>query len=110
MPKTFDIEEDPDLVFLASSAAFPAILSLAVEEASITEHDAEAGESLETTSIDGAEALIVTNAEVGELPPGVVSNELLVSNGERSFSLIFSSPAEALDEVWEPFVASLSIR
>jgi hypothetical protein len=109
LPESFRVEKDPDLVFVASSAELPAIVSVAPEGPEIDQHEAEGGESLTTISIDGAKALVVTDAVVEGLPPGIVANELMVSNGERSFSIIFSSPAPELAKAWEPFVDSISI-
>jgi hypothetical protein len=59
--------------------------------------------------IDGVEAVAVTKAVVDGIPPGIVANELLVSNDGRSFSLILSARASDLAGMWPDLLASISI-
>lgn len=110
LPASFDVVDDPDLVLLARSARPPAILSIAGDSSDVVEHDAEDGETVAATAINGVEALVVTNAVLDGLPPGIVSNELLVSNEDRSFSLILSTGEQDLPAMWDEILSSITIR
>jgi hypothetical protein len=110
IPESFAVADDPGLVFLARSVQPPAILSIAAASPEIAEHDAEAGEDVATISIDNVDAIVVTNAAVDGLPPGIVANELLVVNGARSFSLVLSTTEQDLAPLWDQLTASIAIR
>ena len=73
------------------------------------QYDARSCETVSETEIDGVEAVIVLNAALEGLPPGVVSNELLVANGSRFFSLILSTAAPDLAPIWDGVLASVTI-
>jgi hypothetical protein len=110
LPDSFHVVDDPDLELLARSGSPRAILSIAHDSGDVTSHEPEPGESLEPLSLDGVDAVVVTNAVLDGLPVGVAANELLVSNGERSFSMIMSAEAEHLDALWADLMASVAVE
>ena len=67
------------------------------------------GETLSTQMVGEVEVLVVENAALSGLPPGVSANELIVNNGEASFSLILSSDQDALGEAWSTVMDSATI-
>ena len=109
LPSSFVVVSDPRLAFLARSSNPPAILSIDHDSGDVTNHEAEAGETLSSEQIDGLDTVVVTNAAVNGLPPGIVANELLVSNGSRSFSLILSAGSSDLAAIWPGLLASIQI-
>lgn len=67
------------------------------------------GETISELDLGTDAALVVTNAALDGLPSGLSVNELLVSNGERSFSLIMSAPTSILPELWADFIDSIGV-
>ena len=110
LPPSFQVFEDPGFVYLARSVSPPAVFSIAKETPSVTNHEPEAQEAVAPADIEGVEAVIVTDAEVEGLPAGVTARELLVANGDRSFSLIMSAAETDLAELWDRFIASVRVE
>jgi hypothetical protein len=106
---SFTIFQDPDLTFLARSTQPPAIFSIERASADVVDHGPEANESLTPMQLGGVDAVVVTNASVEGLPPGVVANELLVANGSRSFTAILSAGEQDLASLWNEFIASIRV-
>ena len=52
---------------------------------------------------------MIKGAALSGLPPGVSANELVVDNGDASFSVVLSSEADALDDAWSTFLDSVVI-
>ena len=107
LPPSFEVASDPELALLARSLSPRAILSISPESSSISDHQAEPGETVERVTIAGRDAVVVSNANVDGLPTTIVANEILVSNGENSFSLILSSDAASLSAMWQPTIESI---
>ncbi|HKE67835.1 MAG TPA: hypothetical protein VKB55_01190 [Nocardioidaceae bacterium] len=110
LPTSFVAVDNRDFAFLARSDEPMAIFSIDREEPGITDHDAEAGESVSDSHLDDVDAKLVTNAVVDGLPPGIAANELLVDNGSRSFSVIMSASPGDLAGMWQTFIASLHVE
>ena len=72
------------------------------------DHGAEPGESLSSLTVGGHPAVLVSHAAVGGLPPGIEAKELLVENGEQSFSMILSAERTELPALWDALFASVS--
>jgi hypothetical protein len=109
LPESFAMADDPGLVFLARSLQPPAIVSIAEEPSDIVQHEPEGGETVFPATVANVEAVVVENAAVDGLPAGVVANELLVANGDRSFSLIMSSDRQDLPVLWDDLLASIAV-
>ncbi len=73
----------------------------------LTDYPAREGEEIATSAIDGVDVLLVENAQLEGLPPGVAANTLIADNGALSFSLIMSGDAEALYPAWQQLIDSL---
>lgn len=110
LPPPFEVIEHEDFLFLARSDEPRGVFSIEPEMPDVIEHEPEGEESVETTEIDGVDAMIVTDAVLEGLPPGVAARELLVANGDRSFSLIMSAAEEELPSLWEEFINSVAIE
>jgi hypothetical protein len=110
LPESFVVADDPGLDFLARSLQPRAIMSIAGESSDTVEHEPEVGETVIPTTIAGVEAVVVENAAIDSLPVGVVANELLVANGDDSFSLIMSSDPGDLPTLWNDLLGSIAIR
>lgn len=109
LPPSFEKAEDPELVFLARSVSSHAVLSIDRDLPNVTEHKPEGQESIESADIDGVDAVIVTNAFLEGLAPELEARELLIANGDRSFSVIMSAREEDLPSLWEEFMGSVRI-
>jgi hypothetical protein len=109
LPESFVVADDPELDFLARSSRPLAIVSIAAESSDIVQKESEVGETMTPTTIADVEAMVVENAVLDGLPVGVVANELLVANGDDSFSLIMSSNEEDLPALWNDLLASIAI-
>lgn len=72
-------------------------------------YPAREGETLSIQMVGEVEVLVVENAALSGLPPGVSANELIVNNGGASFSLILSSDEAALGEAWSTVMDSATI-
>ena len=72
------------------------------------DHGARPGESLTSVTVGGHGAVVVTRAAVEGLPPGIEARELLVDNGDRSFSVVLSAEVAELPQLWAAFFASLA--
>lgn len=110
LPASFASAEDETLLFLARSVRPPAIFSINPASPGEILHDAETGETVTPLTFGDVHAIVVLNAVVEGLPPGIAANELVVANGARSFSLILSAPPTDLADLWEPFVESISVE
>jgi hypothetical protein len=109
LPETFDSVDDGDLLFLARSTDPPALFSVQGDTPAVVGHAARPGETLTEAEFDGVDAVIVTDANIDRLPPGVSANEFLVANGSQSFSLIMSGATGDLPELWDLFVQSVKV-
>lgn len=109
LPSSFDVVEEPDLVFLARSYSPPAVFSIDTDTPAVADHEPEGGESVAPAGIEGVEAVIVTDAELEGLQPGLEARELLVGNGERSFSVIMSAHESEVASLWKEFIKSVDI-
>lgn len=65
----------------------------------------EADEVFTSDEIDGVPVLIVENANL-DMPDGVASNELIVADDQRNFSIIMSVEGD-IGPVWDEFVDSI---
>ena len=109
LPETFASVDDGDLLFLARSVDPVALFSIQGDSPAVVGHAARPGESLSEAQLDGVDAVIVTDANISRLPPGLSANELLVANGSQSFSLIMSGATGDLPELWGRFVQSVKV-
>jgi hypothetical protein len=109
LPATFETASDPELLFLARSRRPPAIISIDADSESVTDHVADPGEVVSDLPLPGVDAVVVTNAVLEGLPAGISANELLVSNGEHSFSVIMSGVQPQLAEQWDVFIRSIVV-
>lgn len=111
LPPSFEVIEGEDFMFLARSDNPPGVLSIEPDAPGVIEHQPEAEESVTPVDIDGVDAVIVSDAVLeGGLPPGVEARELLVANGDRSFTLIMSTVEAELPSLWDELIASLTIE
>lgn len=109
LPESFSREDDPELAFLARSNQPRSIFSIGAEVEDAPAHEAEPGERLSELDLGTGGATLIDNAAVDGLPPGIEAKMLLVDNGPSSFSVIMSASADDLDDLWEPFLDSLSV-
>jgi hypothetical protein len=109
LPAGFRQVEDPSYQFLAKSLSPRSVFSIDPDSGAVTKHDARPGESLTKLDIGGPTAVVVTNAALKGIPAGVSANELLVSNGDRSFSVIMSAPTADIAALWDVFVRSVRV-
>lgn len=109
LPESFELAEEPDLVFLARSMEPPAIFSIDLDDPSVVEHEPAPEETVVRAQIEGVEAVIVENAALEGLGPGLEARELLVANGDRSFTVILSAPVRELPALWDEFIGSVEI-
>lgn len=72
-------------------------------------YPAREGETLEILTLGEVEVLVIKGAALSGLPTGVSANELVVDNGDASFSVVLSSEADALDDAWSTFLDSVVI-
>src|SRR3954452_1479819 len=91
LPESFVATDDADYAFFARSISPHSLFTIDDDSSDVTDHDGEPGESLSELDLGNIDALVVTDAVVEGMPAGVSSNELLVSNGEQSFSVIMSA-------------------
>lgn len=105
---SFEQEADGDYAFSARSMSPRSFFTIYSEPPSITDYSQRPGETVHRIDLgQGVTAVEVLDAAIKDLPSGISANELLVSNGDRSFSVIMSSVAADLDELWSVFVASV---
>ena len=98
------------MVFIARSASPPSVFSIARENPSVVQHEPERQEEVAPADISGVDdALVVTNAYLEGLAPGLEAKQLLVANEDQSFSVILSAPANEIDTLWEDFMNSVRI-
>ncbi len=107
LPESFTQDDNPDFGFLARSATPRAVFSVDPDDPSVIDRSARPGESLARITVGGHGAVLVTRAGVEGLPLGIEARELLVENGDRSFSVILSAEVAALPRLWDAFFASL---
>jgi hypothetical protein len=110
LPPSFDVAEEPDFVFLARSFSPPSVFSIDVDAPSVVEHEPEGGESVAPARIPGVDAVVVTDAALEGLQPGLEARELLVSNGDRSFTVIMSAPESEIASLWKVFISSVAVE
>lgn len=110
LPAPFEVIEHEDFTFLARSDEPRGVFSIEPDEPDVIEHEPEGEESVATTEIDGVDAVIVSDAVLEGLPPDIAARELLVANGDRSFSLIMSAEENELPPLWEEFITSVKIE
>jgi hypothetical protein len=109
LPVSFRQIDDPTYKFLARSLSPRSVFSIDPDSGAVTKHEARPGETLAKVDVGGPTAVVVTNAAIEGIPAGVSANELLVSNGARSFSVIMSAPTADLPGLWDVFVASVRV-
>lgn len=109
LPESFGAVDDPDYLFLARSASPRSLFSVMEDVPSVATATPEGGEVITDLELDGVKAVVVTDAVLEGLPDGISANELLVSNGDESFSVIMSGETEALPELWDQFVRSVAV-
>jgi hypothetical protein len=110
LPPSFEEGGDAGLVFLARSVSPPALFTIDRDSPNVIEHEPEAQETIVPADIDGVNAVVVNNASLENLAPGLEARELLVANGDRSFSVIMSTRRENLSSLWEEFMRSVRIE
>lgn len=110
LPESFDPVDDPSLTFVARSADPLAVFSIDRDTPGVVDHEPEGEERMSATTIDGVDAVVIDDARLDGLPPGIVAKELLVANGDRSFSVILSSTENELSQLWDAFIASVKIE
>jgi hypothetical protein len=110
LPASFKVGEHPKLSFIARSADPPGVFSIAREMPSVVNHEPEGDESVRPAKIEGVEAMIVNDAVLEGLPAGIVARELLVANGDASFSAILSSTRSEQPRLWDRFIGSVRIE
>ena len=84
------------------------MFSVDPDDPSVIDHSARPSESLASVTVGGHRAVVVTRAAVEGLPPGIEARELLVENGDQSFSVILSAEIAELPQLWNAFFASLA--
>lgn len=109
LPDAYVPVDGPDYAFAARRANPQSFLTISPDAPTVIDHEPEDGEQLTPVVIDGVDALIVLDPALDGLPDHVGAAELLVANGDRSFSAIMSAPKPELPGLWEAFVASVSI-
>lgn len=109
LPASFTSTDNETLIFLARSVDPPAIFSIDSASPDDATHLAETGEAVTPTTLGEVDAVLVLDADVEGLPTGIAANELVVSNGTQSFSVILSAAPADLTELWAPFIASLVV-
>jgi len=109
LPDSFRSVDDRDYLFFARSIAPRSLFTIDSDSPSTTDHAQEPGETLSEHYLGDVRAVVVTDAVLEGMPSGVSSNELLVSNGDRSFSVIMSAPSADLPELWDVFLNSVSV-
>ncbi|MEQ1702726.1 MAG: hypothetical protein ABMA25_21670 [Ilumatobacteraceae bacterium] len=107
---SYEQEADGDYAFSALSVSPRSFFTIYAEPPDIADHPPRPGEELQSIDLGpGITAVVVLDAAIEGLPAGVSANELLVSNGDRSFSVIMSSISANLDEFWSVFIASVQV-
>lgn len=109
LPESFVVADDANLVFFARSLSPRSLFSIAEDSPDVSDHVAEPGESLSEVDLGSVTAVVVADAVLEGMPEGISSNELLVSNGDQSFSAIMSAPPSDLSELWDVFVDSVTV-
>lgn len=109
LPDSFARVDDPEFAYFARSTQPRALFSIAPAEPSVIDFEPRSGETFTPMVIDGVDVVVVSEAAIEGLPPGVVAAELRVSNGDSSFSAIMSAPEDELDPLWETFLDSVRL-
>lgn len=110
LPISFEEAAEPELLFLAHSMTPRAVVSIDEDVPKVINHPARPGETLTEIDLNGVSAVVVTDAAIEGLPAGISANELLVSNGQWSFTVIMSGVSEALPELWDVFLRSVVVQ
>lgn len=101
--------EDPSLLFLARSNNPPSVFTIAGDDPSVVNYPGRPGETVIEAELDGLTAVVIFDAALEGLPDGLSANELLVANGDRSFTVIMSAPTDELGNLWDIFMLSVSV-
>lgn len=109
LPDSFSKIEKPNYEFYAESEAPRSLITILEDDPNAVLHQPATGEFVSAIDLGGVDAVVVTNADIGELPAGIGANELLVSNGDRSFSAVMSASTVELPDLWSEFVESVSV-
>jgi hypothetical protein len=111
LPDSFSEIDPGSLDWAARSMAPQAYFTIAAEDddPDLLLPEPEPGEVVVALSIDGHDAVEITNAHLDGLPEGIAAAELYVANGDRSFSVIMSAPEDSLVALWETFMSSVSV-
>lgn len=110
LPPSFGVAESDEFLFLARSVYPPGLLTIEPDRPAVIGHEAEGDETLTSVTIVGVDAVVVSNAVLEGLPEELEARELLVANGDRSFTLIMSALEPELPRLWRRFIASVDIR
>jgi hypothetical protein len=111
LPESFRPFDDPDYDFAAVSGSDHGFLSIISAEPDIVGQPVpRAGETHRALPIPGVVATQIEDAAIQGLPDELAANELVVANGDRSFSLILTADVDAIDGIWAVFVSSLTIE
>lgn len=109
LPASFVESEGQDLLFVARSSPLRALVTVGLGTPDVVDYTPDPGETMTSITVSDRPAVTVTGVVIDGLPAGVLSNDLFVDNGPRSFSLIMSASATDLPGLWEPFLASAAI-
>lgn len=109
LPESFASSIDPNYSFFARSRLPPSLFTINGDTPAVIEHQQRPGELLSDFDLGGLAAVEVSDAALEGLPPELRVNELLVANGNQSFSVIMSAPSGELDELWEVFIESVEV-
>jgi hypothetical protein len=110
LPGSFAVAQDKDFDFLARSIQPRAVFSIARDSPGVVRAKPRANESLASIRLGAVEGVVITNAAIEGLPPGISAKELLVANGDRSFTVILSAGDRDAAAMWEVFISSLKVQ
>jgi hypothetical protein len=108
-PASFEAYPADDLAYAARSTEPPGLLTIDRATPEVIKHEAGPGEDVGPVDVGGPEAIVIENALIEGLQADHAANELAVANGDRSFSVIMSAPAEDLPVLWDEFIASVEV-
>ncbi len=109
LPESFGALDDADYAFLARSMSPRSVFTISEESPEVTDHVLEPGESVSELDFGTVRAVVVADAVIEGIPAGISANELLVSNGDQSFSVIMSAETADLSELWDVFINSVAV-
>jgi len=110
LPQAYQPGTDPDLAFLARSIDPPSIFTIDGPSGDLGPPPDRDGETSKPITLGCAEGYTITNAAIADLPAGITANELVINDGDRSFSVIMSARSDDLAAAWPVFIDSVAIR